>query len=147
MFSHCHGQVVYYITLSRSVSGFGIPTFYWVPVMNILWKTDYIILAVFKTQPKKLSVLLPWISNHKHKIEESLKKVPGPPPKLSASGWRTGSNLEHWYWYFNEWWITLSCQLEFKLTKDNPYFASHRQVTSSPLYWQGLALIPAWISN
>ena len=26
--------------------------------------------SVFKTQSKKLSVLLPWISNHKHKIEE-----------------------------------------------------------------------------
>ena len=26
--------------------------------------------SVFKTQPKKLSVLLPWSSNHKHKIEE-----------------------------------------------------------------------------
>ena len=26
--------------------------------------------SVFKTQPKKLSVLLPWISDHKHKIEE-----------------------------------------------------------------------------
>ena len=59
--------------------------------------------SVFKTQSKKLSVLLPWISNHKHKIEENLEKVPGPPPKLSASGRRTGSNLEHWcnlklYW-------------------------------------------------
>ena len=30
--------------------------------------------AVFKTQSKKLSVLLPWISNHKHKIEENLLK-------------------------------------------------------------------------
>ena len=26
--------------------------------------------SVFKTQPKKLPVLLPWILNHKHKIEE-----------------------------------------------------------------------------
>ena len=30
------------------------------------------------------------------KLKKSLKKVPSPPPKLSASGWRTGSNLEHW---------------------------------------------------
>ena len=29
------------------------------------------------------------------KLKTSFKKVPGPPPKLSASGWRTGSNLEH----------------------------------------------------
>ena len=29
------------------------------------------------------------------KLKKSFKKVPGPPPKLSASGWRTGSNLEH----------------------------------------------------
>ena len=31
------------------------------------------------------------------KLKKILKKVPGPPPKLSASGRRTGSNLEHWY--------------------------------------------------
>ena len=30
------------------------------------------------------------------KLKKSFKKVTGPPPKLSASGWRTGSNLEHW---------------------------------------------------
>ena len=30
------------------------------------------------------------------KLKKSFKKVPGPPPKLSALGWRTGSNLEHW---------------------------------------------------
>ena len=30
------------------------------------------------------------------KLKKILKKVPGPPPKLSASGRRTGSNLEHW---------------------------------------------------
>ena len=29
------------------------------------------------------------------KFKKSFKKVPGPPPKLSALGWRTGSNLEH----------------------------------------------------
>ena len=29
------------------------------------------------------------------RLKKSFKKVPGPPPKLSASGWRTGSNLEH----------------------------------------------------
>ena len=29
------------------------------------------------------------------KLKKSFKKVPGPPPNLSASGWRTGSNLEH----------------------------------------------------
>ena len=29
------------------------------------------------------------------RLKKSLKKVPGPPPKLSASGWRTGNNLEH----------------------------------------------------
>ena len=29
------------------------------------------------------------------KLKKILKKVPGPPPKLSASGRRTGSNLEH----------------------------------------------------
>ena len=33
------------------------------------------------------------------KLNKSFKKVPGPPPKLSASGWRTGSNLEHCYNY------------------------------------------------
>ena len=32
------------------------------------------------------------------KLKKSFKKVTGPLPKLSASGWRTGSNLEHWYW-------------------------------------------------
>ena len=31
------------------------------------------------------------------KLKKILKKVPGPPPKLSASGRRTGSNLEHWF--------------------------------------------------
>ena len=31
------------------------------------------------------------------KLKKSFKKVPSPPPKLPASGWRTGSNLEHWY--------------------------------------------------
>ena len=30
------------------------------------------------------------------KLKKSFQKVPSPPPKLSASGWRTGSNLEHW---------------------------------------------------
>ena len=30
------------------------------------------------------------------KLKKIFKKVPGPPPKLSASGRRTGSNLEHW---------------------------------------------------
>ena len=30
------------------------------------------------------------------KLKKSFRKFPGPPPKLSASGWRTGSNLEHW---------------------------------------------------
>ena len=30
------------------------------------------------------------------KLKKSFKKVPSPPPNLSASGWRTGSNLEHW---------------------------------------------------
>ena len=29
------------------------------------------------------------------KLRKIFKKVPGPPPKLSASGRRTGSNLEH----------------------------------------------------
>ena len=37
-------------------------------------KTWSTVLAVFKTQSKKMSVLLPWISNHKHKIEEKFKK-------------------------------------------------------------------------
>ena len=36
-----------------------------------------------------------WISNHKHKIKVKLKKVPGPPPKLSASDWRTCGNFQH----------------------------------------------------
>ena len=30
------------------------------------------------------------------KLKKSLKIVPSPPPKLSTSGWWTGSNLEHW---------------------------------------------------
>ena len=34
----------------------------------------YYLLSVFKTQSKKLSVLLPWISNHKHKTEGKFKK-------------------------------------------------------------------------
>ena len=29
------------------------------------------------------------------KLKKSFKNVPSPPPKLSASSWRTGSNLEH----------------------------------------------------
>ena len=43
------------------------------------------------------------------KLKKSFKKVPSPPPKLSASGWRTGSNLEHcnitWYYinHFRNW--------------------------------------------
>ena len=37
------------------------------------------------------------------KLKKSFKKLPGPPPKLSASGWRTGSNLEHWLNLNLEW--------------------------------------------
>ena len=33
------------------------------------------------------------------KLKKSLRKVTSPPPKLSASGWRTGSNLKHWWWW------------------------------------------------
>ena len=46
-----------------------------------------------------------WISNHKHKIEEkNQQKVPGPPPKLSASNWWTCVNFQHWVfcYYFIE---------------------------------------------
>ena len=38
------------------------------------------------------------------KLKKSFKKVPGPPPNLSASGWRTGSNLEH---CFNHWRVIM----------------------------------------
>ena len=39
------------------------------------------------------------------KLRKIFKKVPGPPPKLSASGRRTGSNLEHWqkHWFTINW--------------------------------------------
>ena len=42
--------------------------------------------AVFKTQSKKLSVLLPWISNHKHKIEANFKKSSRSPSKVVCFG-------------------------------------------------------------
>ena len=38
------------------------------------WNINNSLFTVFKTQSKKLSVLLPWISNHKHEIEEKFKK-------------------------------------------------------------------------
>ena len=56
-------------------------------------KTD---TPVFKTQQKtcQSSCLESQIINIK--LKKIFKKVPDPPPKLSASGRRTGSNLEHW---------------------------------------------------
>ena len=41
------------------------------------------------------------------KLKKSLKKVLSPPPKLSASGWRTGSNLEHCH-YLNQGWFEIT---------------------------------------
>ena len=40
-------------------------------------------------ESKKLQVLMPWISNHNHKIEEKSTKSSHPSPKLSASDRRT----------------------------------------------------------
>ena len=43
-------------------------------------------VAVFKTQLKKLSVLLPWISNHKHKIKVKFEKSSQSSSKIVCLG-------------------------------------------------------------
>ena len=65
------------------------------------WQEEWILLLSIVTisvwnSVKKLSVPMPWISNHKHKIEEKSTKVPDPPPKLSALDWWTCRNFQHW---------------------------------------------------
>ena len=62
------------------------------------------------------------------KLKKSLKKVPGPPPKLSASGWRTGSNLEHWF--MQERHNSIVNALELCLFCTNPSIWHHWTVTS-----------------
>ena len=54
-----------------------------------------------------MPVLRPSISNHKHKLKKSFLKVTSPPPKLTSSGRRKGSDLEHsilwrWDWEFHD---------------------------------------------
>ena len=51
--------------------------------------------SVFETQSEKLQLLMAWISNHKHKIEESQQKVPSLSPKLLALNWKTCGNFQH----------------------------------------------------
>ena len=54
------------------------------------------------------------------KLKKSLKKVTGPPPKLSASGWGTGSNLEHWYFIVVS---ETTCRIDIRLRQKVWHFA------------------------
>ena len=77
------------------------------------------------------------------KLKKSFKKVPGPPPKLPASGWRTGSNLEHcicisesgqhWFrqclvtysapsHYQNQCWIIVNWTFQWKFSQNAQLF-------------------------
>ena len=57
---------------------------------------------MFKTQSKKLSVLLHWISNPKYKIEEKISKSYWSSSKVVCFGQTTGSNLEHWHVQYSD---------------------------------------------
>ena len=72
--------------------------------------------AVFKTQSKKLSVLLPWISNNKHKTKEKFKKslVLLQSCLLRADGlaviWNTAVSCQNDNLWYHQWWQ--SCQID-----------------------------------
>ena len=83
--------------------------------------------------------IMPWISNHKHKIKEKLTKTSGSSPKLWASDRRTcGRNFQHWIHTqpMRSEWVAHHFQVKMvKLTLVIWSFCHVRSVASALFVW------------
>ena len=75
------------------------------------WQQMIRVYAVLETQSKccRSSWLESQIINIK--LKENQQKVPSPPPKLSASDWRTCGNFQHWVYDVNISNVSLYCHM------------------------------------
>ena len=106
--------------LAGSVPGMGSSKVLVLDTWYLMQNLEYLQCSKLSQKSYQSSCLESQIINIK--LKKILKKVPGPPPKLSASGRRTGSNLEHWY-------LVLTCTWHFEIQKYLVLTCTWRQST------------------